>query len=335
MKRFIILLVSLAMLAQTASMAYAAPVGNPFLRGMDNPTELANVVESGLRRDPSGTRQLDPAQCRRNGSCASANDYLHTLWAYNSGLRARVPNVAALSAYLRSLKERDAPAGRYWMACLKATRGVYHPVTDCLVRSFHRGEKAWVDPVTGKVVFARDCTNLVGRPDAPRPPCYIVPFDYRGQRDIRWDAGRARVKAHLTISAEEYQRLQGDRCFFVHDEQGDRKPGPVECEDICAEGTEWPSPRLAAAVGIPERPPETSFEFSLEDGQGYISYPLWLLARVETSVYCVDVFPYFVQVKGFVGWRSVTRIDVVRSQEMVGTSSTGRLDRTLKGSIHY
>lgn len=329
------LLVSFAMLAQTVTVAAAAPVGNPFLRGMDNPTELASVIEAGLLRDPSGTQRLDPVQCRRNGSCASANDYLQTLWAYNPGLRARVPNVAALPAYLRSLEERNAPAGRHWMACLKATRGVYRPVLDCLARPFHRGETAWVDPITGKAVFARDCTNPVGRPDEPQPPCYIVPFDYRGQRDVRWDAGRARVKAHLTISAEEYQRLLADRCFFVHDEQGDRKPGPVECEDICPEGTEWAPPRLATAVGIPEQPPETSFEFSLDDGEGYVSYPLWLLARVRTSVYCVDVFPYPIGVEGFADWRSVTRIDVVHSPEMVSTRSAGRLGRVLQGTVHY
>lgn len=329
------LLVSFAMLVQPF-VAMAAPVGNPFLRGVRDPTHLAVLHEANLARDPSGKTMLDPAQCRSNGSCASPIHYLQALQANDPGANLR--SVADLPRYFRSLVEQDAPDGPYFMACLKRTNGVYTAVNNCLSRRFKPGEKAWVNPATGKPVLAENCTNPVGQPDRPAPapaPCYIIPFDYRGQRDVAWDEGRARVKGHLTLTEEEFKRLQADVCFFVSDEDGVRKPGPIECEFVCPPGSGWPPEQLAAAVGIPGHKPPVSFEFALRDGEGHLSLPLWVLERINISVYCVDTIQYPIRVPGYRGWKAMTRLDTVVHTEMVRTSSAHRLDRTLAGAVSY
>lgn len=327
------LLVSLAVMLVGMTTVSAAPSGNPFLRGVKNPSHLAELIEANLARDPSGTTMLDPEQCKRNGSCAAPVMYLESFKKHDPD--AGLATVQDLPAYLRSLVMQDPPGGTFWMDCIKKTSGIYHVVSNCLVRSFKKGEKAWVNPRTGRVALASDCTNPVGRPEKPKPRCYIIPFDYRNQGDIRWDYGRARVKAHYTLSAEEYQRLEADPCFFISDYDGERKPGPVECDDICPRGYQWPPFELAHAVGIPGHKPETSFEFALRDGEGYLSLPLWALALIDTSVYCVDVYRYSVNVPGYTEWSSANRLNTVLSDEMVRTKPAGRFGRTLRGEIRY
>ncbi len=153
--------------------AQAAPVGNPFLRGLKNPSELAAKVEASLKADPTGQGIIDPARCRRDGSCATPQDYLLMIEQADPG--AHLTFVEQLPDFFRSLKMVQAPRGEYWMACLKVSPGrKFSPVLHCLSRNFKKGEQAWVDAATHVIVLAEDCTNPVEKPVPP--VCAYVEF---------------------------------------------------------------------------------------------------------------------------------------------------------------
>ena len=148
---------------------YAAPVGNPFLRGVHSPKELAEKIGIALWRDPSGQSVIDPERCKRDGSCAKPADFLEMFQKSDPG--AHLVNVRELSAFLQTLGIADAPEGEYWLACLKPFRPVLH----CLSRQFKPGEKGWADPGTGQIILASDCTNPVEK-EVPKKKCVEVHF---------------------------------------------------------------------------------------------------------------------------------------------------------------
>lgn len=127
------------------------------------PQKVAAEIQASLARDPSGRSVINEVSCSRYRACAKPEDYIPMI--AKSDPTANINDVAQLPGYLRSLEARTAPStGQYWMACMKgdADRDDM-PVWDCMTRSFHPGETVYVNPVTGRMVFARDCTNPVGK----------------------------------------------------------------------------------------------------------------------------------------------------------------------------
>lgn len=169
-KRIIVLLTALLFGVVMASGAEAASRGKRFYDGLDNPAQLALLVEANLAKDPSGASMLDPARCSApHWSCAAPADYLKIIRQFDPGATVNgqpLTSVDQLPAFLRKLVVRKAPSGEYWMACMrKATPSSdWEPLANCVARAFHPGEHAWVDPDTGNVVLAQDCTNPVGKP---------------------------------------------------------------------------------------------------------------------------------------------------------------------------
>lgn len=181
-------LVGLAMLFGVAlgSTALAAPLGNPFCKELENPTELAGLIELSLASDPSGNTPLDPVRCKMK-TPAAPNDFLRVL--SESDPQSGVTAVNQLPAYFRSLVEVKTPATKYWSACLKPTRSTpsgWIAEANCIARSFHKGERAWANPVTGKIVLQGDCSNPVQLPEPPKIECaYIMVRVEQGDRALR------------------------------------------------------------------------------------------------------------------------------------------------------
>ena len=153
-------IVGIALLALAVTGEGMAAVGNPFLKGLNSPTELASKMEVSLAKNPKGTSIIDLERCKRDGSCATPENYLEMF--RKSDPEARLIEVAQVPDFLRTLEVEDAPTGEYWISCLKPYgKSTYKPVLHCLSRSFKKDEKAWVDPRTKRIVLASDCTNPV------------------------------------------------------------------------------------------------------------------------------------------------------------------------------
>ena len=227
MKKFISMFAALILGAVTIFAVNAAPVGNPFLKGVNSPSELAGKIEASLAKDPKGTTMLDAARCKKDGSCARPLDYLMTL--QQSDPDARLTDVAQVPVFLRTLRVTDAPTGEYWISCLKPTgKGAYEPVLHCLSRSFKPGEKAWVNPKSGRIVFASDCTNPIEKPVPPKQACAEVRFftkkddpQYGTDTAVRFAiVGPADVKDDCIgvkrAGEEDFERWWTDECKNVH-----------------------------------------------------------------------------------------------------------------------
>lgn len=176
MSKIISIIVALILGAALAvPMVASAAVGKAFLHGVNSPAELASKIEASLAQNPKGTSMLDPARCKKDGSCATPLNYLEALKQVNPG--AHLTSVAQVPDFLRTLKVIDAPAGEYWISCLKPSgQGTYKAVLHCLSRSFKPGEKAWVDPKSDVIVFASDCTNVVEKPVPLKQTCAEIIF---------------------------------------------------------------------------------------------------------------------------------------------------------------
>lgn len=165
-----------------------APIGNPFLKGMASPQQLANVIERQLAYDSAGTMMLDPKRCKEvDGSCAAPIDYLRMFQKDDPA--ANLTSVSQLPTYLRKLKIRDAPKGRYWMACLRQSRTSrtgWEALHNCIARAAKPGEKFWVNPNTGRPVLAEDCTNPIGQPEQAADCAYIKFYAREGDTAVRF-----------------------------------------------------------------------------------------------------------------------------------------------------
>ncbi len=217
--KFIIAVLALAIAALAVPMVAQAAVGKPFLHGVTSPADLANKIQQSLYQNPKGTSMLNPARCKKDGSCASPIHYLQALQKVNPG--AHLTDVSQLPDFLLALKVVDAPAGEYWISCLKPSgQGTYQVVLHCLSRTFKKGEKAWVDPKTNRIVFASDCTNVVEKPVPPKDGCVYIPFTTKsvntvvrfaavGPADISKDDDCLAVKA---AGDTEFERWWVDTC---------------------------------------------------------------------------------------------------------------------------
>jgi hypothetical protein len=162
-------LLTLALLfgAVGATSAHAT-VGEPFSVGNKSPQELAEKVRTSLTTDSKGNQPVDE-KCASNGyACATPGNYLQMFQRADPD--AKLTQVSELPEYIEKLVQKDAPEGRYWMACLSKKKGHY-PIWNCLNRPFHKGEHVWVNPRTGKYVLAEDCTNPLDGQDAPDEQC--------------------------------------------------------------------------------------------------------------------------------------------------------------------
>ncbi len=194
-----------------------------------------------------------------------------------------------------------------------------------------------VDDVTYYVILPEKCRNWGTLRVAP-PPCYQVNFDYRGQKDVKWYEGRARVSAHVTLTPAQLTRLSEDKCFFVHDSRGERKPVLGDCSEalFCPPGSLWPDVALATAVGLPQKAQvPAGFWWGLKDGEGYLSLPLWALPLLVDDVFCVDILPTPVTVPGYKGWEAESRFNRVIGQGFERTKKLGHYDHVMRGEHHY
>ncbi|MBU6388268.1 hypothetical protein KGQ72_00050 [Patescibacteria group bacterium] len=174
MKKFISMVTALVLGAVMASAATGA-TWKPFLHGMKTPAELADKVQVSLVKDPTGNAIIDPARCKRDGSCAKPLDYFEMFKV--SDPEARLTDAMQVPAYLRTLEIAPAPEGEYWISCLRsASHGTFKPVLHCLSRKFKPGEHAWVNPKTRRVILASDCTNPVEKPAPPKHACAEIHF---------------------------------------------------------------------------------------------------------------------------------------------------------------
>lgn len=144
----------------TATAAHASD-RHRFLVGYTSPAQIADAIAAANKRDPTGRTVIDPISCSRYRACATAEDFLDMVDRSAPG--AHLTEVSQLPDFFRRLVIAPAPAGQYWMACRTGAGGGDTAVWNCMTRSFHTGETVYVDPVTGAMVLARDCSNPVGR----------------------------------------------------------------------------------------------------------------------------------------------------------------------------
>ena len=343
------LLAAIVLLLLAAVTAHAAPVGESFLRDVGSPQELAKRIDDAVKKDSAGASLIDPKLCHKKHqkSCAKPRDYLEMFQQADPS--ANLTEVKQVSEYLRKLEIAPAPTGEYTISCLipSGKKDMYKPKLACLHRYFKKGEKAWVDKKSGRVVLASDCTNPVEKPFVPvpvmpvalpvpkptAPACYIIPLDYRQTPGVVWDAVHAaRIEMRFyDLSTAQLEQLSRDPCFAVIDATGRHTPF-YRCNVCESTGGQWPPPELAGAVGL-QKEPKGAFTAPVANGVGEVSLPHWVLVYI--GVYCVDVEPYAVSIAGYERWQAVSRFDIVSTSEMHRTFSAGKLDRTLSGERHY
>lgn len=180
MSKIISIIVALILGAALAvPMVASAAVGKAFLHGVNSPAELAGKIEASIVQNPKGMSMLDPGRCKRDGSCATPLNYLQAIQLKQKlrGETAILTDVTQVPGFLRKLERIDAPAGEYWISCLKPSgQGVYRVELHCLSRTFKPGGKVWVDPATKDIIFDEFCTNVVEKPVPPKQACVEIHF---------------------------------------------------------------------------------------------------------------------------------------------------------------
>lgn len=176
MHTLIVMIVAFMFSIATVSTASAsAGTGKPFYKdglapGMRlTPMILSDLIATNLYAHPDGKSMLDPDLCKdpKNGSCANPRDYLTMFQKSTPGSGLKEPK--DLIPFLASLKAVDAPSGEYWLSCLIPDgKGGYKPLFHCNSRHFKPGEKVWIDPKTGKLILASDCTNPIEKEVPPK-----------------------------------------------------------------------------------------------------------------------------------------------------------------------
>lgn len=156
-----------------------------YFYGLENPSELADLIEANLRAHPDGRTMLNAAKCSLDGSCAAPINYLESFQAKDPHGGWTLENMAQK---LRELRLDCDMEGIFQMDRLLVRPGTLLGITDLngMSRSFYQGECAWVNPITGRPVLAENCTNPVGqRLDLN---CVYVDFEVRnqGERSVIW-----------------------------------------------------------------------------------------------------------------------------------------------------
>lgn len=172
MKSLLFVALALLFAALGGTARAESQLGNPFCKGQ-NQESFAQLIEQSVARDESGNTPLDPEACGL-AVPATPNQILEMIPV--SDPDAGIADVSELAAYVRSLEEVAAPAGRYWSACLKNSRQSptgWRPEANCIARDFRPGEKVLQNPKTGKIVFQGDCSNPVQLPERRADCAYI------------------------------------------------------------------------------------------------------------------------------------------------------------------
>ena len=148
-------------IAALANVANGTGTVMPMMKGLKDPTVLADLVDRALQRDATGHSLLDSARCKRDGSCATAHDYFYGIQQEHPS--AKMGDIAELPRYLRSLIKQPAPAGEWYMSRLlmKGEKRTYDHMA--WHRAFFKGEDVWDDPNTGEHILAGFCENVVGK----------------------------------------------------------------------------------------------------------------------------------------------------------------------------
>lgn len=129
--------------------------------GLNNPSELAALIEESLRQDPTGRTMLNAAKCRQDGSCGAPINYLESFQDKDPHGGWTLENMAQ---NLRSLVIDCEVEGVYQMDRIRVVGNASLGETDLngMSRTFE-DDCAWVNPSTGRPVLARRCTNPVGQ----------------------------------------------------------------------------------------------------------------------------------------------------------------------------
>ncbi len=175
MKQLIAVLTGLFILGCSVSVE-AAPLGNPFLRGLKNPAELAVLLEKSLALDETGESPVSPEQCAKRHYCARPIDFLEAFQQIDTG--AGLKTLGELPNYVESLVPVHGLTGSYWSWCIKTptkSSKFGKPLRQCESRPFKKGEAGWKNPVTGKVVMMQDCANPIDGPDLAKN-CVFIHF---------------------------------------------------------------------------------------------------------------------------------------------------------------
>ncbi|MBP6860565.1 MAG: hypothetical protein KBC38_03340 [Candidatus Pacebacteria bacterium] len=174
-----ILLALLFFAALGIDVSQARDLGNPFHKGVSSPQQLADIIRANLALDSSGESMLSPERCATAGdrSCAAPIDYLEAFRLADPGAADQLRSVSDVPDYLDGLVPVAAPGGRYRSAWLKPTttrKSGWKAEFGGLERRFHRGESAYKNPRTDKIVLMGDCTNPVGEPERPQIVCAYI-----------------------------------------------------------------------------------------------------------------------------------------------------------------
>jgi hypothetical protein len=205
----------------------SAASGKAFMHNVKNPEELAQMIEASLAKDQSGKSMLNPAKCDSDGSCGSTLSFLQALQQHPAG--KHLTSVDQIPGYLRTLVERTAPAGEYWISCLRsssnvkvASKGTYRVEMHCLSREFKPGFKVWVDPKANNlIVFDQFCTNPVEKPVSPKQACvYIHFFTKVGDVGVRFaELGPANIEDDCIgvkkAGESNFESVWAEDCFVA------------------------------------------------------------------------------------------------------------------------
>lgn len=178
MTKFISSIVALILgAAMVVTTAEASPLrGKGFYYGAQNPKHLADLIDASLKKAPKGTSRLSESKCVTDASCGAPIDYFVMAKEADPEGTASLKTVADLPAFMRTLEEEPAPAGRYIVACLRPVGKSFQPVLSCLDRPFEPGEKVWINPVSKRALFASKCGNPIKGPVSPKQVCAEIHF---------------------------------------------------------------------------------------------------------------------------------------------------------------
>lgn len=201
----------------------AAGTGMPMMKGLKSPTELATLVERSLKSDPTGKRLLDPARCKKDGSCATAYDYFYGIGLAHPS--AKLDSIAELPRYLRSLVKKSAPTGEWYMSRM-LVKGAKHTYDHAgWKRAFFKGEVVWDDLNTGEHILAGDCGNIVA-PVPIKPKVLPAVMVTCANLYVTVPAGLARTVRFTLI---RYAAIPDFNCWGVIERQW-RTGSPHDCD---------------------------------------------------------------------------------------------------------
>jgi hypothetical protein len=215
------------------------------MKGIKSPSELATLVETSLKADPAGSRVLDPARCKKSGSCATAQDYFKGIRLSHPS--AKLEELTELPRYLRSLVKKPAPAGDWQVSRLLVKGETHRYDATGWHRAFFKNEDVWFDVNTGEPVFAGDCGNVVGKKlMQPTPPskenqCVEFVFDVPPQAvggHVHWRVG---TSTGNPLPPECNAQKQGD---------GSKTAWWGKCDD-CLLDVDYVRSILGSSAGVP------------------------------------------------------------------------------------